>query len=137
MGTKPTARLVYDSSTVLATTAGSGITFTSVTANTSDIAYENGKVMLKAPGVYRIGANFTTVATAAGDVGVALYEGGNQVPGAKASSTAATIGDRGSLAFDAVSTVRAGAPGSYAQMEFQSIYATSFEVANVIIERVG
>lgn len=137
MGARPTARLVYDSSTVLATTAGSNITFTNVTSNTSDITYSNGVVYLKAPGVYKVDANFTAVGTAAGAVSVALYEGANAVSGARAVDDIDSIGDAANMSFSAISTVRAGAPGSYAQMTFQSVYATSFEVANVIIEKVG
>ena len=137
MATKPTARLVYDSSTVQATTAGSNITFTSVTSNTPDIAYDNGVVYLKAPGIYRIDANFTMIATAAGATGVTLYEGANAVPGARGAASASAIGDSASVAFSAISTVRTGASGSYAQITFRSAYATSFEVANAIIEKVG
>ena len=134
--TKPTARFVYDSSTVLATTADSNITFTNVTSNTSDITYSDGVIYLKVPGVYRITANLTVIATAAGSVGAALYEGSSIIPGARAVGTASAIGDAVSMAFSAISTVKPGSAGSYAQLTLKSTYAASFEVANVIIEKV-
>ncbi|MDO4841912.1 MAG: hypothetical protein Q3982_04465 [Phoenicibacter congonensis] len=51
-----------------------------------------GIINVKAPGVYEINATVTVTATAAGAIGVQLYNGADAVPGAAASQTAAAAG---------------------------------------------
>lgn len=51
-----------------------------------------GIINVKAPGVYEINATVTVAATAAGVIGIQLYNGADAVPGAAATQTAAAAG---------------------------------------------
>lgn len=52
-----------------------------------------GIINVKAPGVYEVNATVTVTATAAGAIGIQLYNGADAVPGAAASQTAAAAGE--------------------------------------------
>ena len=139
MGKKTIARFTTDTSTAVAASANSNITFTNATISTNAIEYNSitGQIYIKCPGVYMIYANFTPVATVVGKVNVVMQENGNVVPGATATTTLAAIGDAGSLSFNAVTSVVKTNTAGYATITFVNTIATSYTVANVIIEKVA
>ena len=130
-----TVRLTYDNTTVQAVLAGNNITFTTVKDNLI-VPYANGIIYLKSPGIYKISANFTAIATAIGATEIALMEGNTTVSGARSIGTAAAVGDAVPLAFNTLLNVFPGQSGSYAAISFQAVNSTSIEVANVLIEKV-
>lgn len=139
MGKKTIARFTTDTSTAVAASANSNITFTNATISTNAIEYNSitGQIYIKCPGVYMIYANFTPVATVVGKVNVVMQENGNVVPGATATTTLAAVGDAGSLSFNAVTSVVKTNTAGYATITFVNTIATSYTVANVIIEKVA
>lgn len=140
MGKKTIARFTIDTATAVPAGANSNIIFTNATISTNAIEYNSlaGQIYIKCPGVYMIYANFTPVATVVGKVNIQMEENGIAVPGANSSTTLATVGDSGNLSFDAVTTVVGTKTiNTFATLTFVNTIATSYTVANVIIEKVA
>lgn len=139
MGIKTIGRFVLNSPTPTQVAANSNIVFTSNTISTDCIRYNSstGEIQIRKPGVYMIYANFTAVGTVVGPVTVQMQQNGVSTPGASAAQNISTVGNYGSLSFNAVETVRTGADGNYATLSFKNIAASSYAVANVIIEKVA
>lgn len=139
MGKKTIARFTTDTTTAVASSANSNIIFNNSTISTNAISYSSttGQIFIKCPGVYMIYANFTPVATVVGKVNVIMQENGNTVPGATATTTLAAVGDAGNLSFNAVTSVVKTNTAGYATITFVNTIATSYTVANVIIEKVA
>lgn len=140
MGKKTIARFTIDSTNAIPANANSNIIFTNATISTNAIKYNSitGQIYIKCPGVYMIYTNFTPVATVVGKVNIQMLENGNTVPGAGASTTLAVVGDSGNLSFNAVTTVvGTKAINTFATLTFMNTTATSYTVANVIIEKVA
>lgn len=133
MSCKIIAHLTYDSATAQPVAAGASILFPSVVSNSDCVQYDGvGGVKLLKPGTYNVFANFTATATAAGDEGVQMQINGANKPGAVSRGTAAAVGDETPLAFNDVLTVCC--PET---LTFKSVTASSFIVANVIVEKIG
>lgn len=140
MGKKTIARFTTDTATAVSAGANSNIVFTNATISTNAIEYNSltGQIYIKCPGVYMIYANFTPVATVVGKVNVQMEENGIAAPGANASTTLAVVGDSGNLSFNAVTTVVGTKTiNTFATLTFVNTIATSYTVANVIIEKVA
>lgn len=139
MGRKTVGRFVLNSTTPIPVGANANIIFTTSTISTNAISYNSstGEIQIKAPGLYRVYANFTVSATGAATSTINLLEGGTAVPGASASETLAAAGNTGNLAFSAVTTVSPTCGDSYATLSLRNVTATNYLVANVIVEKIA
>lgn len=127
----------FTNSTSQTLAANGKVAFSSYSFNSPTIGFQNGNILLKTPGVYKITANFDLVATAAdSDVAITLLEDGKETAGAKGTSTLTASGDYGNVAFSTLSTVKRALSGSYATVTFTSSAAVSVSNASVIIEKV-
>lgn len=138
MGLKTAGKFYYDGPAV-AIAVDTPIAFTSDKAvGAVSLAADNTTVRISRPGLYRIAANVTFIATAAGTVEATLYADGGAVAGARGSETLAAVGDAGSVSFETLLTVLPACPGSVAQLTLVNTgVATSIEVANLIVEKVA
>lgn len=131
---RPMALITLDRQKAVA--AGGNVEFNGIHRITSAIDYSNGEILIKAPGVYKIEAVFVTSAVAADDQTLTMMANGNDVPGARASETAATIGDDVTLAIVSAVQVNPAISG-VAAITFESLGATNIMSASVLIERVA
>lgn len=116
--------------------AGGNVEFNNVSYLTSAIGYQDGEILLKAPGIYKVAAVFVTTAVAADDQTITMMANGDDVPGARASETAVAIGDDVTLSI--VSAVKVNpAVSGIATITFESLGATTIASASVVVERVG
>lgn len=135
MGRKTVGRFVTDVTTPVAIEADRNIVFNGKTISTKCVSYDgNGGIKLNGQGLYMIYANFTATATAVGNIGIQMYEDGTAVPGAHGISSAAAVGDVRNIAFNGVITVRCNCDKT---LTFRSSVDTSYNIANVIVEKVA
>lgn len=115
------------------------ILFNDNMTTTRTIAYNSGDIIIKQPGIYSIRANFTAEAGASNEnANVYLTQNGNSVPGASSSITIVGADDLGSLSINSVAVVYPSIANEYARLSFvNSVATTSYNVANVIIERIA
>lgn len=135
MGTKTVARLVNTTPTAVA--VGANITFNNNTISTNAIQYSNGQIFIKRPGLYKISANFTATSAAVGTAVVNMQENGANMPGASASETVAAAG-LVNLAFTTITCVKPDCcSDDFATITFNNVNAMTYNVANVIIEKIA
>lgn len=136
MGVKTIGRFINTTPTTVA--VNSNILFNNNTISTNCIGYNDGEIQLRAPGLYMIQANFTITSTAAGTAIINMLENDNLVAGASASETLAA-GDLVNLAFTAITTVKSecSSTPSYATLTFNNVNAMTYNVANVIVEKIA
>lgn len=137
MGRKTIGRFVNTTPTAVA--VNTNLTFSNNTISTNCIGYaSDGSITLRAPGVYRVSANFVVTSTAGGTATINMLENGALVPGATASATVAA-GAIEDLAFTTVTTVRSecGASPQFATLTFNNVNAMTYNVANVIVEKIA
>lgn len=131
---KPMALLTRNSNQSVA--AGGNVEFNNVSYITSAIGYQDGEILIKAPGIYKVAAVFVTTAVAADDQAITMMANGSAVPGARASESAATIGDDVTLSI--VSAVKVNpAVSGVAAITFESLGATTIASASVVVEKVA
>lgn len=136
MGTKTIGRFVNTTPTAIA--VGGDVLFNDNTVSTKCIGYDNGKIQLRAPGLYMIHANFTVTSTAGGTAIINMLENENQVAGGSASGTVGA-GELLNLAFTAITTVKpaCGTTTEYASLTFNNTNAMTYNLANVIVEKIA
>ena len=88
------------------------------------------------PGLYRISANFTVTSAAGGTAEVNMKENGASLPGASASATV-TAAELVNLGFTTVTCVKSSSNTGYATLTFNNTNAMTYNVANVIIEKIA
>lgn len=137
MGTKTIGRFVNTTPTAVG--VNSNILFNNNTISTNCIAYTSNGIELRAPGVYMIYANFTVTSVAGGTATVNMLENGVPVAGASASETVGAVELR-DLAFTGITTVRSDSGNNtpqYATLTFNNVNAMTYNVANVIVEKIA
>lgn len=132
--TMAVARIVNTTPTAVA--AGENIPFTSNQFTDTFIQHTSEGIKIKLPGVYKLTANFDATNSDAGMATVYLQENGVKVAGAAASANVAA-GETTNLGFSALLNVKANCCNSeYATITFVNQNAITYNVANVIIERI-
>lgn len=127
----------FITSTDAAIGAGSNLTFSDNTVSSNCLEYQNGQILIKQPGLYRISANFIVTSSSETVATVQLQENGVVVPGAIASSSLSASGIA-NLSFNAVSTVkRTCGSNDFATLSFVNENAITFSNMNVIIEKIA
>ena len=134
MGIKTVARLTNTTPTAVA--VGNNILFTNNNISTDCIQYSNGNILLTKPGLYRISANFTVTSAAGGTAEVNMKENGVNLPGASASATV-TAAELVNLGFTTITCVKSSSNTGYATITFNNTNAMTYNVANVIIEKIA
>lgn len=134
MGVKTVARLTNVTPTAVA--VGNNILFTTNNISTNCIQYSNGEILLTKPGLYRVSANFTVTSAAGGTAEVNMKENGVNLPGASASATVAAA-ELVNLAFTTVTCVKSSSGAGYATLTFNNTNAMTYNVANVVIEKIA
>lgn len=136
MGVKTVGRFINTTPTAVAVNAN--IPFNNNTISTNCIAYNNGEIQLRAPGLYMIHANFTVTSAAGGTAIVNMLENGTPVAGASASETVAA-GSLSNVAFTAITTVKSECSSTtdYAALTFNNVNAMTYNVSNVIVEKIA
>lgn len=124
------------SSTLQTVAANENVQTPAVTSNTRAIAYDNnGGIIIKEPGDYKISAVFELIATDSGTVEIAMFSNGERESAAKAGTTFAATSDYATLPINALKTVHVAENG-YATIEFKPNAQTSVNAAYVIVEKV-
>lgn len=136
MGVKTVGRFINTTPTAVA--VNTNLQFNNNTISTNCITYTDNEIQLRAPGLYMIYANFTVTSATAGTAIINLLENGTPVAGASASETVAA-GDVVNLAFTAITTVKpeCGSTIDYASLTFNNVNAMTYNVANVIVEKIA
>lgn len=137
MGMKSIGKFYTDVTTAIAIAANGLFNFN--TARTCGSVSESGTntINITAPGVYNVSANVTFVGTAVGTVGATLYADGVAVAGARGTETITAIGNARTIAFDTVLTVSRTSSGVAQLTLVNTSDATSYTVANVIVEKIA
>lgn len=137
MATKSAGKFYTNAITSIA--ANAAIPYaTSVTSGAVVSSTARDTIGIATPGLYYITVNLTYIATAAGEVGAALYADGAAVPGASALETLDAVGDAGNLSFATLLTVKPSNPGNVARLQvINTGVASSYAVSNVIIYRIA
>lgn len=134
MSVKTIARLVNPTSTAVALNSNIPFTVNDITNN--EIAYNETKILLKSPGIYKVTANFTVTSAVAGTAAINLQENGTNFPGATASESLGE-NDIANLAFSTIVQVKPQCcSNSYATLTFNNVNAMTYLAANVIIEKI-
>lgn len=139
MGIKTAGKFYTDTATAVPVAVDALFTFNSNTVTRSvSLDSDNATIKILSPGLYRISANVTYVATEVGVVKASLYSDGTPVAGASGSETLAAVGDVANVAFDTLLTVRNACAGDVAKLTLVNTgVAASYTVDNLIVERVA
>lgn len=124
---KPMALLMRSRTQSVA--AGGNVEFHNISYITSVIGYQDGEILIKAPGIYKVASVFVTTAVATDDQTITMMANCNDVPGARAFETASAFGDDVTL-----SIVTALKVSGVAAITFESLGATTIESASVVVE---
>lgn len=139
MGIKTAGKFYTDVATAIPVAVDAPFTFNRNTVTRSvSLDSDNATIKVASPGLYRISANVTYVATEVGVVKAALYADGVAVAGASGSDTVAAVGDTVSVAFSTLLTVKPACIGDVAELTLVNTgVAASYTVDNLIVERVA
>ena len=120
----------------LAVNAGSTISFSNSTKTNSNISLSGSSIAINRAGTYKVTFTGNFVATAEGIAGVQLYTNGSASVKGIAQSTVAAAGTT-NLSFVTTVQVATAPTGNVATLTFVNSIAGTWNLADVIVERLA